>query len=323
MLFDSRSHNWLDHMTKLSASGRGRRNARRFALVVSSVVALLAACAPSPEEAKKNGFRDVAEMELAGEAGFTTAQFYAEHLGYKSIDEMRLAPPGVSADDFAKAKGFSGVYERRMVEEKGFTTLQAYVESLGFKEIATYRAARNEGIETAGAYEKFVKRKADPYFDFPDSQRKFAELVAGAQADGSGDINEMKAIAILESRNAALCGQMKGGLVAKDWRGTVSRIDSEGGYGVLEVDVMNDVTLTTLGPYTHLAQAGASAGIPPSDPLFKKVAVLSVGQEVLISGRFFPYREPGECLAQIAYNPRDRLRSPDFIFWFTDVRPAP
>jgi hypothetical protein len=313
----------MDIMTDLSVSRVCVRVGYRGVMVGCLAIALLAACSPSPEEAKQKGFMDVAEMERASEAGFTTPAFYAEHLGYENIDEMRRAPPGMTANEFAASKGCYSMYELRTIEKKGFSTMQAYATALGFKDVETYRAAQAVSIETPAAYDRYLKRKADPYFDFPADQRKFAEIVSGAQKAWTSDTNEMKVIAMLESRNAALCGVIKGTMTATDWHGKISRIDSEGGHGVLEVEVASEVTLTALGPYVHLTQGGATSSIAPDDPVFKKVAALSVGQEVLVSGRFFPYREAGECLAQIAYNPRDRLKSPDFIFWFKDIKPVP
>jgi hypothetical protein len=117
---------------------------------------------------------------------------------------------------------------------------------------------------------------------------------------------------------AALLSQ--GGVEVQGWSGTIAQqATTRSGQGVVAVRIARNGTLRsrdTDDGYTE----GVSTLIPFDSPLFRTVATMRSGQQVRFDGRFFPDTE--DCVRELSPALREGMREPEFLFRFTDIRPA-
>jgi len=130
--------------------------------------------------------------------------------------------------------------------------------------------------------------------------------------------NDMARGAERPARARELC-RVATSLRAENWTGTVTTLSSSsGGQGVLAVSLDGQTTLKTFNNTFSDQQFGTL--IAPGTDLWQHVVSLRTRQRIVFSGTFFQSRE--DCLVETSLTVSGAMTDPDFIFRFTDVRPA-
>ncbi|MBS2940318.1 hypothetical protein KDN32_21490 [Nocardioides sp. J2M5] len=162
---------------------------------------------------------------------------------------------------------------------------------------------------------------ADASESFPADQAEFVDAVNTAK-DAADGANEMKVVQLRETRNDAICGMLPKSLAVEDWYGVVSDLDTTmgGDSGTLEVELDDRIALGTWNNGFSDALDGASSLISRDSPVYEQVADLSEGDLVQFSGKFM--RDKKDCVGEKSMTDVGGVRSPTFVFAFTDVVPA-
>ena len=153
--------------------------------------------------------------------------------------------------------------------------------------------------------------------DLPASQGRFLDAVSSIQerARGATDVQLVQA---REDRTTRLCaGQRSAGIAppelsVRGWVGTAQDIGTEGDdVGTLRLELDDDVTLVVDG-----ADGG---GVRPGSGLFRQLSKVDDGDEVVFEGHFV--RDPDTCVEERSLRLVNSLRTPDFGFVLTSIRP--
>lgn len=301
--------------------GRRYPRAALFGATFSLMLAL-AGCKSEEPQAKDVGSQDADELRAVEGADPDRDKDLAIALGYVDVEEMRRAPSGMRAEEFASRQGYQSLDEMRKATP-GMDAAE-YARSLGFPTIDALRDAASNGIDSPEAYEEFLRRKADPYYGYPELQRNFIGIVRGARDAYDSSMNEVKVVSIMEERNDQICRLFKGSYAIENWQGTVESIDVQSDQAVIEIDIADNILLANNFDWQAILFQGYQlTSIEKGSGLFRKLGELSEGGAVVFSGRLFRFNEQGECLAQ-----RDRdanvefmLTEPEFVLELSDIAP--
>jgi len=107
----------------------------------------------------------------------------------------------------------------------------------------------------------------------------------------------------------------------KDWVGKVYKLSTNSeGRGVLSVELEGDIWVSTWD--IALFDIGSDTLIDPASELFSRLSSLSEGDTVVFSGSFFKDGQDLDCFEEKSAMMDFSMSQPEFIFAFSDVRPA-
>jgi hypothetical protein len=151
----------------------------------------------------------------------------------------------------------------------------------------------------------------------PADEKAFLKTVQHGQ-DRVKHGNAVTLVAARAERGRLLC-QLLGPRHQKvhGWVGTIRDIDTRGdNEGVITVSIGHDADLRT----------GSGDGaekrtlLRPGSGVFESVAKLHNGERVVLGGTFV--RDHGACVKETSVNPKNGMLTPDFLFLFSDIKPA-
>ena len=181
-------------------------------VIAAFILAVLAACGPNLEDARKLGFDSVAQMELYQKAGFKKMQDF-EKLGFDSLKQLQVFQKEgfKTMHDFNKL-GFNNLDEMKSMQVKGFKTYGDYeianAKKLGFSDLDEMKKAISLGYKNKEEFEITQKSKEEAAWseryikilsDFPAAESlslvawdKFNAENARSRLDAIGNILNSK-----------------------------------------------------------------------------------------------------------------------------------
>lgn len=164
-----------------------------------------------------------------------------------------------------------------------------------------------------------------PTAAIPQLEQQIVQTVTDFSQKYSAAPNEMAQGILRHQRAIALCKQLASldgngdPSLIKNWVGIISTLSSNNeGKGVLEVTIGDNISLGTWN--NDLSDSSDNTMIPVNSPLLAKVAAMSEGQQVYFSGHL--YTSKTDCMQETSITQEGSMKEPDFLFRFTDVRPA-
>ncbi|CAO3423065.1 hypothetical protein [Azospirillum doebereinerae] len=151
----------------------------------------------------------------------------------------------------------------------------------------------------------------------PADQVGFLALIEDARNQYNGAANDMAAGGLRAARRDNLCRLFANGYAVRNWVGQITTLSSNSdGKGVLAVEIAKGVELKTWN--NALSDVSDHTLLDPSSPLFTKLSQMSKNTAVMISGRFLKGKT--DCVAESSLSQAGSMRSPEFIFAFSDVQ---
>lgn len=174
----------------------------------------------------------------------------------------------------------------------------------------------------------------------PAAQVQFSEIVSSSQQKARDAKNDMQLGGIKGERDRLICNSVAGIagdwwanpdpmtalermgkpiFSATNWVGKVKTLDATSdGFGVLVIEVEDGVTVGTTN--NAISDVSSETLIRQTSPLFAQVSTLSEGQWVMFSGSFLTGTS-GDCFSEMSMSLAGKLRSPEFVFRFSEVSP--
>ena len=150
------------------------------------------------------------------------------------------------------------------------------------------------------------------------AQDRFVTLILQSREQLGEALDAATVDAVLGERRSAQCSlSLEQGLEAKGWSGVVEAVAPQDGAYVLSVAFAEGALVATSAP---LAETGSAQSLVLADgSATGDVALLAPQDRVVFSGHFLPMEEG--CLAQVPSDPPgDMIRSPRYLFVFTEVK---
>lgn len=176
----------------------------------------------------------------------------------------------------------------------------------------------------------------------PADQVQFSEIVSSSQRKARDAKNDMQLGGIKGERDRLICNSVAGItgdwwanpdpmtalermgkpiFSATNWVGKVKTLDATSdGFGVLVIEVEDGVTVGTTN--NAISDVSSETLIRQTSPLFSQVSTLSEGQWVMFSGSFLTGTS-GDCFSEMSMSLAGKVRSPEFVFRFSEVSPMP
>jgi hypothetical protein len=160
-----------------------------------------------------------------------------------------------------------------------------------------------------------------PPLPVPGDQTAFRGVIDASREAYDAAANELAKGGERPKRGQALCQTVKSRKVT-DWVGKVYRLSTNSeGRGVLSLELDGDIWVSTWN--IALADIGSDTLIDPASDLFRELSTLSEGDLVVFSGSFFADGTGTDCFAMMGLTMDSAMSQPEYVFAFTDVRPAP
>lgn len=157
--------------------------------------------------------------------------------------------------------------------------------------------------------------------ELPAGQLAVRDAIISARQQFTEAKNDLVRGGLRPKRGLALCDALPD-RVAKDWVGTVYDLTTNGdGWGVFSVEMEGDIWISTWN--NSMSDRGYRTLIDPDSALFTALSDLSVGQTVIFSGKFFEDNLSTDCFREKSLTILGAMSEPEFVFSFSDVRPAP
>jgi len=146
-------------------------------------------------------------------------------------------------------------------------------------------------------------------------QAGFITAVGNSRERFNSAPNELIAAGVRADRRKAICNILDTRKV-EDWHGHLIRLSTNsGGAGILAVAIGSDIQLTTWS--NSFSDISAQTLISPSDPLYAAASMLTVGDAIVFSGRFFS--SPQDCVDEQSLTIRGSMNEPEFTFRFSSI----
>lgn len=150
----------------------------------------------------------------------------------------------------------------------------------------------------------------------PPQEIKFVEAIEKSRNSAESAKNDMQVGGIKANRDKELCS-----IVPEDfiigWVGTVKTVSSNSdGKGVFSVEIAKDVEIKTWN--NDLSDTMYGTLFSPDSDIFSVASKLDQGDTVKFSGSFF--RDPNSCLDEGSLTLDGKVRSPEFIFKFSNLQ---
>lgn len=157
--------------------------------------------------------------------------------------------------------------------------------------------------------------------ELPADQLAVRDAIISARQQFTEAKNDLVRGGLRPKRGMALCDALPD-RVAKDWVGTVYDLTTNGdGWGVFSVEMEGDIWISTWN--NSMSDRDYRTLIDPDSALFTALSDLSIGQTVIFSGKFFEDNLSTDCLREKSLTILGAMSEPEFVFSFSDVRPAP
>lgn len=157
----------------------------------------------------------------------------------------------------------------------------------------------------------------------PADQRAFQTTIEAARTAYVSAPNDLVRGKERPKRGQAICSAMPSPDV-KDWVGTVYNLTSTNdGSGVFSVELAEDIWVSTWNNSGSETVTGLQTLIAAGSPLFGRLEGLREGDQVIFAGRFFMDTNGDDCFNELSLTMDGSMSQPEFLFAFSDVRPAP
>jgi hypothetical protein len=198
---------------------------------------------------------------------------------------------------------------------------------LGIYGAVTDRPASNAPPAAAKAPSSATLASATPEppppapLPIPADQITFQGVIEASRVAYDAAANDLAKGGERPRRGQEICQTFKSRKV-KDWVGRVYKLSTNSdGLGVLSVELDGDIWVSTWS--IALADIGSDTLINPSSSLFGKLSALREGDPVIFSGTFFKDESGTDCFEEMSMMMDSSMSQPEFVFAFSDVRPAP
>ena len=159
-----------------------------------------------------------------------------------------------------------------------------------------------------------------PPLPIPADQLAFQGVIDASRLAYDAAANDLAKGGERPKRGQAICETLKSRKV-KDWVGKVYKLSTNSeGRGVLSVELEGDIWVSTWD--IALFDIGSDTLIDPASELFSRLSSLSEGDTVVFSGSFFKDGQDLDCFEEKSAMMDFSMSQPEFIFAFSDVRPA-
>jgi len=156
-----------------------------------------------------------------------------------------------------------------------------------------------------------------PVAELAESQERFTAAVAQARDRYKTATDPTAKRDVRASRRDAVC-QALGSLAVKGWVGTIDRVSSEDGKGMLKISLASGVRLKTWE--SVLADIGYDTLVDAKSSMFRTASSMREGERVEISGSFV--KSELDC-AKVANAAQDQaIVEPEYIFRFSSLSRA-
>jgi len=156
-----------------------------------------------------------------------------------------------------------------------------------------------------------------PVAELAESQERFTAAAAQARDRYKTATDPTAKRDVRASRRDAVC-QALGSLAVKGWVGTIDRVSSEDGKGMLKISLASGVRLKTWE--SVLADIGYDTLVDAKSSMFRTASSMREGERVEISGSFV--KSELDC-AKVANAAQDQaIVEPEYIFRFSSLSRA-
>jgi hypothetical protein len=160
-----------------------------------------------------------------------------------------------------------------------------------------------------------------PALPIPADQIAFRDVIQASRLAYDAAGNDLAKGGERPKRGQAICQTLESRKV-KDWVGKVYRLSTNSeGRGVLSIELDGEIWVSTWD--IALFDIGSDTLIDPASELFGRLSSLSEGDTVVFSGSFFKDGQDLDCFDEKSAMMGSSMSEPEFVFRFSDVRPAP
>jgi hypothetical protein len=157
--------------------------------------------------------------------------------------------------------------------------------------------------------------------ELPADQLAVRDAITSARQQFTEAKNDLVRGGMRPKRGKSLCDLLPE-RVARDWVGTIYDLTTNGdGWGVFSVEMEGDIWISTWN--NSMSDESYRTLIDPDSALFTALSGLSIGQTVIFSGTFFEDTLSTDCFREKSLTIVGAMSEPEFVFAFSDVRPAP
>jgi hypothetical protein len=179
------------------------------------------------------------------------------------------------------------------------------------------------GLIAFGIWRATHDANADVPLPIPAEQRAFQTTIETARSAYVSAPNDLVRGKERPKRGQAICSAMPSPDV-KDWVGTVYNVTSTNdGSGVFSVELAEEIWVSTWNNSGSETATGLQTLIAADSPLFARLEGLREGEPVIFTGRFFMDNKGEDCFKEFSLTMDGSMSQPEFLFAFSDVRPAP
>lgn len=150
----------------------------------------------------------------------------------------------------------------------------------------------------------------------PEKQRAFLALIEDFKNRFGAATNELQESALEDDRVDAIAKLLGSGLTVEKWSGEIASLETNTeGKAAITVKLSNGVTLLTWN--NMLGDMAYPTMINKGTPVYKSLMNMKVGDKVAVSGSFIVTGERKVLEGSLTI--AGTMKSPDFLFQFTDV----
>jgi hypothetical protein len=172
-------------------------------------------------------------------------------------------------------------------------------------------------VETAQAKPAALTTTKQP---LPAGELAFIRACETAKATYGEAANNLKLVTARPNRAAAIKAALRGQRAVKVWVGTLLEMTTTPEGNAL-VKIQLPDSAASLATWTNkLTDAKDKTLIDKRSPLFQRIANLTVGSNVRVSGTLFP--SPKDFAEESSVTEGGSLTSPEFILKFSDITPV-
>jgi hypothetical protein len=178
------------------------------------------------------------------------------------------------------------------------------------------------------------KGDLDAVAAYPPDESAFGNIVDSVETFSSDDVNQIQKKIKVDERNARICKLFKRnfepyhGVTISNWHGKIDNISTtSGGAGVLSIVISRNIKLSTKS-FVSLPEDPDTIDkqndtiLANDSEIFKTLSGMQAGQSVVFSGRFYPADDKNICAYSMNPDAYVTLKDPEFLFQFTELKPA-
>ena len=251
-------------------------------------------------------------------------RYLAENLSSISPELMTLVVENVSKLEKIKKHVFNSDKEKLTALQKVNSETVSFFYDNNILTSAELELKKKK--ESAIKKEEERKKKAEAKkieienakYKKPDKQQRFINIINSAKSSYIKAESDLAKGKILYDRTQKICKLNT--YRVSNWKGKVHKISiNQDGWGVFAVQIDGDLYFSTYS--TAYEDYGSDTLISPGSSAFRTIMNLERGDKISFSGSFFKEeREKGTCLSMFNVLLIDRVKLPNYLFRFTDVK---